>query len=42
MAWAVLSSWYDSQRQFETFWQDASDKVGRLALYKAWRRAGKG
>jgi len=42
MAWAVLAGWYDSQRQFEAFWQGASDKCGRLALYRQWRRGTRG
>ena len=41
MAWAVLADWYKSQRTFETFWQDATDRCGRFGLYRQWRR-GKG
>jgi len=37
-AWLILSDWYDIQRQFPEFWQDASDKCGRLPLYRRWRR----
>jgi hypothetical protein len=37
-AWQALAAYYDKQRYFETFWQSASDKVGRYWLYRAWRR----
>jgi transposase-like protein len=38
LVWLVLGDFYQAQRTFETFWQDATDKCGRLELYRRWRR----
>jgi len=38
LAWLALADFYDARRQFETFWQDSTDRIGRLELYKQWRR----
>jgi hypothetical protein len=37
-AWAVLADWHHAERAFTTFWQSATDKVGRYWLYRSWRK----
>lgn len=39
-AWNALAKWYHAQRKFETFWQAASDNIGRKELYLMWRTHG--
>jgi hypothetical protein len=38
LAWGLLGDYYHAQHQFESFWQQATDRCGRLGLYKQWRR----
>ena len=42
LAWLALADWHHSQRQFDEFWQNATDKCGRLQLYRQWRRGSRG
>lgn len=37
-AWQILADFYNKQRYFETFWESASDNIGRFWLYRHWRR----
>jgi hypothetical protein len=37
-AWNALADWHHAERTFTTFWQSATDKVGRYWLYRAWRK----
>jgi hypothetical protein len=37
-AWAVLAECYDRERDFEIFWERATDKIGRYWLYRQWRK----
>jgi hypothetical protein len=37
-AWAALADWYHAERAFTTFWQSATDNIGRYWLYRAWRK----
>ena len=37
--WDALAEWYHNERRFETFWSNVRDRIGRRALYVAWRRA---
>jgi len=39
-AWSFLAWFYTRRYVWERFWESASDRVGRLDLYKAWRRHG--
>jgi hypothetical protein len=34
----VIADWYQAKPRFEQSWEAASDKCGRLQLYKEWRR----
>jgi hypothetical protein len=38
-AWEILREWYSEQRRFAEFWELASDRIGRLELYRQWRRS---
>jgi hypothetical protein len=38
-AWSALADWYHAERYFRLFWESTSDRLGRLELYKSWRRA---
>lgn len=37
-AWEFLAWFYSRRRVWETFWESASDRVGRYWLYGAWRK----
>ena len=37
-AWDALADWCHARHTFITFWQSASDKVGRYWLYRTWRK----
>jgi hypothetical protein len=37
-AWQVLANLYHEEQELSDFFEAASDRIGRLALYKAWRR----
>jgi hypothetical protein len=37
-AWESLAWFYSRRRVWETFWESASDRVGRYWLYRAWRK----
>jgi hypothetical protein len=37
-AWAALADWHHAERQFQTFWQSATDNTGRYWLYRQWRK----
>jgi hypothetical protein len=37
-AWEALAAWHHGRRRFEVFWESASDKIGRLNLYRHWRK----
>jgi len=39
LAWAALAAHVHSERQFEIFWEAASNRIGRLGLYRSWRAA---
>jgi hypothetical protein len=41
-AWQILKEWFAEQPKFERFWELASDRLGRLRLYKYWRRRNRG
>jgi hypothetical protein len=38
IAWLAISDWYQAKPRFEQFWEAASDRIGRLELYRQWRR----
>jgi hypothetical protein len=38
LAWLVIADWHKAQRTFNEFWEQATDKCGRLQLYSQWCR----
>jgi hypothetical protein len=37
-AWEALRRWHERERSFEYFWSLATDKLGRIHLYRYWRK----
>jgi hypothetical protein len=38
LAWAAIARYYHRERYFQTFWDYANDRIGRVSLYKTWRK----
>lgn len=38
-AWDALATWFHARRGFELFFEAVQDRIGRYALYQAWRSA---
>jgi hypothetical protein len=39
-AWEFLRWFYERRYVWESFWESGTDRIGRLHLYKVWRRHG--
>jgi hypothetical protein len=37
-AWNALADWYHAERAFLSFWESATDRIGRYWLYRSWRK----